>query len=58
MMAAKQVTISTNNNSQEYYQPPPSVEAIKFEIELLKTLDHPNIIRFLGFHETPEHITM
>ncbi|KAJ6582053.1 kinase-like domain-containing protein [Mycena capillaripes] len=34
------------------------VEALKLEIDTLKVLDHPNIIKYLGFEETPTNLNM
>ncbi|KAJ6575035.1 kinase-like domain-containing protein [Mycena capillaripes] len=34
------------------------VEALKFESETLKYLEHPNIVQYLGFEETPETLNI
>ena len=34
------------------------VEALKLESETLKDLDHPNIVQYLGFEETPRFLSM
>jgi len=34
------------------------VQALKMESETLKDLDHPNIVQYLGFEETPTFLSM
>ena len=55
MIAVKQIeklqTASDKNNSRQ-------VQALKLESEILKDLDHPNIVQYLGFEETPSALSM
>ena len=58
MMAVKQVempqTASDRNDSRQTSM----VQALKLESETLKDLDHPNIVQYLGFEETPTNLSM
>ncbi|KAJ7183620.1 kinase-like domain-containing protein [Mycena filopes] len=58
MMAAKQVemlrTIAKANDRKRVHV----VEALKLESEILKDLDHPNIVQYLGFEETPTDLSL
>ncbi|KAJ7225597.1 MAP kinase [Mycena pura] len=58
MMAVKQVesprTASDLNDSRQTSV----VQALKFESETLKVLDHPNIVQYLGFEETPVNLSI
>ena len=56
MMAAKQVEIPKADADQCDSQP--YVEALKMESEMLKDLDHPNIVQYLGFEQTPDFLSM
>jgi len=57
MIAVKQVdlphTASDMSNSRRYI-----AQALKSESELLKDLNHPNIVQYLGFEETPASLSM
>jgi serine/threonine protein kinase len=58
MIAVKQVdtpqTASDKNDSRQVTV----VQALKSESETLKDLDHPNIVQYLGFEETPSNLSM
>lgn len=58
MIAVKQVemprTASDKNDSRQITV----VQALKMESETLKDLDHPNIVQYLGFEETPANLSM
>jgi len=58
MIAVKQVemprTPSDKNDSRQITV----VQALKMESETLKDLDHPNIVQYLGFEETPTNLSM
>lgn len=52
LMAVKEVMIlnkSSTRNQQD-------LEALETEIELLSTLEHPNIVKYFGTERTPNHI--
>ncbi|KAE9403123.1 kinase-like protein [Gymnopus androsaceus JB14] len=50
MMAVKQVEIAQTRTMV--------VSALKSESEILKDLDHPNIVQYLGFEETPSNLNI
>ena len=58
MMAVKQVklpqTVSDRNDTRQTSV----VRALKLESETLKELDHPHIVQYLGFEETPANLSM
>ncbi|KAJ6495966.1 kinase-like domain-containing protein [Mycena vulgaris] len=53
LMAVKQVNIPLTDRHREDSRQVTVMEALKLESETLKVLDHPNIVRYLGFEETP-----
>ena len=58
MIAVKQVelprTASDKNDTRQHTV----VQALKMESETLKDLDHPNIVQYPGFEETPSNWSM
>jgi serine/threonine protein kinase len=58
MIAVKQVEIPQTESDREDQRQVPVVEAFKSESETLKDLDHPNIVQYLGFEETPKFLSM
>jgi serine/threonine protein kinase len=58
MIAVKQVelpqTASDKNDSRQHTV----VQALKMESETLRDLDHPHIVQYLGFEETPTNWSM
>ena len=54
----KQVEIPRTASDKEDSRPVTVVEALKSESETLKDLDHPNIVSYLGFEETPTFLSM
>ncbi|KAF8807311.1 Pkinase-domain-containing protein [Phlegmacium glaucopus] len=58
MIAVKQVelprTASDKNDSRQHAV----VQALKMESETLKDLDHPHIVQYLGFEETPSNLSI
>jgi mitogen-activated protein kinase kinase kinase len=58
MMAVKQVEIPRTGSHKNDSQRVTVVEALKLGIESLKDLDHPNIVQYLGFEETPNSLNI
>ena len=58
MIAVKQVEIPRTASDKNDSRQVTVVEALKFESETLKDLDHPNIVQYLGFEETPNFLSM
>ena len=58
MIAVKQVEIPRTASDKNDSRQAAVVEALKLESETLKDLDHPNIIQYLGFEETPNFFSM
>ena len=58
MIAVKQVEIPRTENDRNDSRQVTVVEALKLESETLKDLDHPNVVQYLGFEETPRHLSM
>lgn len=58
MIAVKQVelpkTVSDQNDSRQLQV----VEALKSESDTLKDLDHPNVVQYLGFEQSADHLSM
>ncbi|EFP84145.2 STE protein kinase [Puccinia graminis f. sp. tritici CRL 75-36-700-3] len=54
MMAVKQVKVGERSSNNRPLVKS-ALEAIKLEICFLKDLEHPNIVQYLGFEDTPEH---
>ena len=61
MIAAKQVEVPRTASDKSDTRQVTGVEALKLlklESEILKDLDHPNIVQYLGFEETPNFLSM
>ena len=58
MIAVKQVEIPKTESDRSSSRQINVVEALKMESETLKDLDHPNIVQYLGFEETPDFLSM
>lgn len=58
MIAVKQVEIPRTASDKSDTRQVSVVEALKLESECLKDLDHPNIVQYLGFEETPTFLSM
>lgn len=58
MIAVKQVEIPRTDSDINDTRQISVVEALKLESETLKDLDHPNIVQYLGFEETPAFLSM
>lgn len=58
MIAVKQVEIPRTASDKNDSRQVTVVEALKLESETLKDLDHPNIVQYLGFEETPSFLSI
>lgn len=58
MIAVKQVEMPKTESDRGDFRQINVVEALKMESETLKDLDHPNIVQYLGFEETPDFLSM
>ena len=58
MIAVKQVEIPRTASDKDDSRQVSVVEALKLESETLKDLDHPHIVSYLGFEETPTFLSM
>ncbi|KAI0788655.1 Pkinase-domain-containing protein [Abortiporus biennis] len=58
MIAVKQVEIPRTASDKNDARQVTVVEALKLESETLKDLDHPNIVQYLGFEETPTFLSI
>ena len=58
MVAAKQVEIPRMENSKVDSRQVTVTEVSRRLTEILKELDHPNVVLYLGFEETPRYVTM
>lgn len=58
MIAVKQVEIPRTASDKSDSRQITVVEALKSESETLKDLDHPNIVQYLGYEESPLHVSM
>ncbi|KAJ7233203.1 Pkinase-domain-containing protein [Mycena rebaudengoi] len=58
MIAVKQVKIPRTAIDKSDLRQVTMVQALKFESEMLKVLNHPNIVQYLGFEETPANLSI
>ncbi|KAI0080310.1 Pkinase-domain-containing protein [Panus rudis PR-1116 ss-1] len=58
MIAVKQVEVPRTASDKDDRRQVSVVEALKLESETLKDLDHPNIVQYLGFEETPSFLSI
>ena len=58
LMAVKQVEMPRTASDRDDTRQVSVVEALKLESETLKDLDHPNIVQYLGYEETPTFLSM
>ncbi|EED79364.1 hypothetical kinase [Postia placenta Mad-698-R] len=58
MIAVKQVEMPRTASDKSDTRQVTVVEALKLESETLKDLDHPNIVQYLGFEETPTFLSI
>ncbi|KAI0800996.1 kinase-like domain-containing protein [Fomes fomentarius] len=58
MIAVKQVEMPRTASDKDDTRQVSVVEALKLESETLKDLDHPHIVQYLGFEETPTFLSI
>ncbi|KAF8350145.1 MAP kinase [Amanita rubescens] len=58
MMAVKQVELPQTASDRNDSRQTSVVQALKLESETLKELDHPHIVQYLGFEETPANLSI
>lgn len=58
MIAVKQVELPQTASDKADSKQHIVVQALKSESETLRDLDHPNIVQYLGFEETPTNLSM
>ncbi|EDR09508.1 uncharacterized protein LACBIDRAFT_184457 [Laccaria bicolor S238N-H82] len=58
MFAVKQVERPQTPSDKNDLRQVAVVQALELEIETLKNLDHPNIVQYLGFEETPANLNI
>ena len=58
LMAVKQVEVPSNSNSELDKRKESMVAALKHEIDLLRDLQHPNIVQYLGSNSDEEHFNI
>ena len=58
LMAVKQVEVPSNSNSEMNKRKQGMVAALKREIDLLRDLQHPNIVQYLGSNSDEEHFNI
>jgi mitogen-activated protein kinase kinase kinase len=58
MIAVKQVELPQTPSDMSDSRQATVVQALKMESETLKDLDHPHIVQYLGFEETPTNLSI
>ncbi|KAH8090946.1 kinase-like protein [Filobasidium floriforme] len=58
MIAVKQVEMPRTDTEREDARQTGMIEALKSEIALLKDLDHPQVVAYLGWEESPEFLSI
>ena len=58
MIAVKQVEMPRTDTEREDARQTGMIEALKSEIALLKDLDHPQVVAYLGWEESPDFLSM
>ncbi|THH09471.1 hypothetical protein EW145_g1989 [Phellinidium pouzarii] len=58
MIAVKQVELPQTDADRDDKRQVGVVEALKLESDTLKDLDHPNIVQYLGFEQTPDFLSI
>jgi mitogen-activated protein kinase kinase kinase len=58
MMAVKQVELPATDRDRQDKRQAGMIKALRDEIELLKNLEHPHIVQYLGWEESSEYISI
>jgi len=58
MIAVKQVELPKTVSDQDDIRQKQVVDALVSESDTLKDLDHPNIVQYLGFEQSQDHLSM
>lgn len=58
IIAVKQVELPKSASDRTDSRQREVMEALKFESDTLKDLDHPNIVQYLGFEESSDFMSM
>ncbi|KAI9612165.1 hypothetical protein H4Q26_008258 [Puccinia striiformis f. sp. tritici PST-130] len=58
MLAVKQVELPKTRSDRECERQKSVVNALKSEIHLMRDLEHPNIVQYLGFEETTANLSI
>lgn len=58
MIAGKQVELPQTASDKSDAKQHTVIQALKMESETLRDLDHPHIVQYLGFEETPANLSM
>lgn len=58
MLAVKQVELPKTRSDRECERQKSVVNALKSEIHLMRDLEHPNIVQYLGFEETTVYLSI
>jgi mitogen-activated protein kinase kinase kinase len=58
MIAVKQVELPRTASDKNDTRQQTVAQALIMESETLKDLDHPHIVQYLGFEETPSNLSM
>lgn len=58
MLAVKQVELPKADNEREDVKQKQVVDALKSEISLMRDLEHPHIVQYLGFEETTVQLSI
>lgn len=58
MLAVKQVEVPSTMSDRVDDRQSQVIAALRSEIQLLKDLDHPNVVQYLGFEESDDFISI
>ena len=58
LIAVKQVEVPRMEDNKSHTRRMTVVETLRLEREIMKDLDHQNVVQYLGFEETPRYLSM